>query len=236
MKSRVIKIVSIVAAIVSVLTVGVIGISHTVPPTPKELFEKSIQSIAELKAISETVGESYGTAVCINAEGHLITNAHVVTYKQMGGTIVYDAFYIRLANEDEYHAVELVKYDLKKDIAVLKNKDSAINLTPIKIGNSDKLSYGDKVYAIGNGSNYGLAITHGIISTPKINIEYEDVVREVIQSDITISAGNSGGALLDNKGNLIGITSFRTKDSQGNVVYGLVYSVPVNIIIDYIDQ
>ncbi len=92
------------------------------------------------------------------------------------------------------------------------------------------------MFAIGNGSNYGLAITHGIISTPRINIEYEKTIREVIQSDITISAGNSGGALLDGKGNLIGITSFRTKDNQGNVVYGLVYYIPINTVINYLDS
>ena len=196
MKNKIIKFISIAAAILSLLVVATIGAIHIAPPTPKKLFEKSIQSITELKAISENVGESYGTAVCINSDGYLVTNAHVVTYKQMGGSVVYDALFIRLANENEYHAVELVKYDLETDIAVLKISDSSVNLKPIKIGDSDKLSYGDRVYAIGNGSNYGLAITHGIISTPKINIEYEDIVREVIQSDITISAGNSGGALL----------------------------------------
>lgn len=234
MKHKLIKITSITAIIIFLLVVAIVGIIHLTPPNPNELFEKSIESIVELKAVSENIGESYGTAVCVKSGGILVTNAHVVTYKQMGEPVEFNEYSIRFANEEEYHPVELIKYDLETDIAVLKIRDSSVKLKPIEIGDSDKLSFGDKVYAIGNGSNYGLAITHGIISIPKINIEYEGVTREVIQSDITISAGNSGGALLDEKGNLIGITSFRTKDNQGNVVYGLVYSVPINIIADYL--
>ena len=234
MKDKIIKFVITVTIMVIFLAVIVIRATQVTSPTPEKVFEKSVQSIVELKAVSEDVGESYGTAVCINSNGYLVTNAHVVTYKQMGESIRFDEYFIRLANEDAYHVVELVKYDLETDIAVLKSGTS-VDLKPIKIGNSDKLSFGDNVYAIGNGSNYGLALTHGIISIPKINVEYEEIMREVIQSDITISAGNSGGALLDDKGKFIGMTSFRTKDNQGNVVYGLVYSVPVNIIVDYIN-
>lgn len=234
MKNKTIKAIFITAIVILLFVATIIGIIHMIPPTPNKLFEKSIESIVELKAISENVGESYGTAVCIKSDGYLVTNSHVVTYKQMGESLLFDEYFIRLANEEEYHTVELIKYNLETDIAVLKISDSSVSLKPIEIGNSDELSFGDKVYAIGNGSNYGLAITHGIISIPKINIEYEGITREVIQSDITISAGNSGGALLDEKGNLIGITSFRTKDNQGNVVYGLVYSVPINLVMGYV--
>lgn len=234
MKNKIIRFISIISMIAVLLVAIIIGVVYIIPPTAKELFDNSIQSIVELKAVSENVGESYGTAVCIKTEGYLVTNAHVITYKQMGESILFDECYIRLANSDEYLAVELVKYDLETDIAVLKISDKSVALRPINIGNSDTLSFGDEVYAIGNSSNYGLAITHGIISTPKINIEYENITREVIQSDITISAGNSGGALLDEKGDLIGITSFRTKDNQGNVVHGLVYSIPINTIINYL--
>ncbi|UKI50761.1 MAG: S1C family serine protease [Clostridium sp.] len=74
-----------------------------------------------------------------------------------------------------------------------------------------KISSGDKVYAIGNGMNHGIGINEGIISLPQVNIEYENNVRNVIQCDLIINEGNSGGALLDSKGRLIGITTFRLK-------------------------
>ena len=236
MKNKFIKIIPILSTIVILLSVIIIGFIHVSTIAPDKIFEQSIQSIVELKAVSESAGESHGTAVCIEENNILVTNAHVVTYSKMGDNLKFDEYYIRLANETEYHQVTLVKYDLETDIAVLKVDDVSVNLEPIKIGDSDKLSFGDEVYAIGNGSNFGLAITHGIISMPKINIEYEETMREVIQSDITIASGNSGGALLDEKGRLVGVTSFRTKDNQGNIVYGLVYSIPVNIILDYVNS
>ena len=63
----------------------------------------------------------------------------------------------------------------------------------------DNYSYGDKVYAIGNTSNYGIGISEGIISVPLVNVKYDDISRLVIQADIDISSGNSGGALLNEK-------------------------------------
>ena len=236
MKKKIITVASILALVLSLLIAITIGVIHLYPLKPDKLFEQSMQSIVELKAVSENAGESYGTAVCIESSDVLVTNAHVVTYSKMGENIEFDEYYIRIADEEEYRTVSLVKYDIDTDIAVLKVDDPNTDLKPIKIGNSDKLSFGDEVYAIGNGSNYGLAITQGIISMPKLNIEYEDKIREVIQSDITIASGNSGGALLDDRGRLIGMTSFRTKDNQGNIVYGLVYSIPINMIVEYVNS
>ena len=186
------------------------------------------------KAYSESVGESYGTAVFVKEDGRLVTNAHVVTYKRLGIVNTFDEYSIRFAYEENYRLVELIKYDVEKDLAVLKLSDSAVKFDTLEIGDSEELEFGEKVYAIGNGSNYGLSITQGIVSTPKINIEYDGVRREVIQSDLTISAGNSGGALVDRRGKLIGITTFRTKDNQGEVIYGLVYSIPVAIVLEYV--
>lgn len=68
-----------------------------------------------------------------------------------------------------------------------------------------------------------------------MNIIYEEKTRAVIQCDLTIAQGNSGGALLDKKGRLVGITTFRTKDNSGNVIYGIVYCIPINIVLNNIN-
>ena len=65
-------------------------------------------------------------------------------------------------------------------------------------------------------------------------VELDGLTRNVIQCDLTIAAGNSGGALLNDNGELIGITTFRTKDMSGNVIYGIVYCIPVNTVLGYI--
>lgn len=203
-------------------------------PTAERIFQESIDNVVEIKASSEGIGESFGTAVLIDKDGTLISNAHVVTYKKLGQMHLFDAFQIRFSNEIEYKTVELIKYNEDLDIAVLSI--SSIKSKPITIGKSNKLHYGQDVYAVGNAMNYGISITKGIISNPLVEIKYEDVLRKVIQCDVVINEGNSGGALLDEWGKLIGITTFRLKDNKGSTIYGLGYCVPIDSVMEYIYQ
>lgn len=200
----------------------------------KQIYYESIHNIVEVKA-SSSREENYGTAVFIGKEGQLVTNAHVVTYKKNGIQRAYDKLQIRFATEDDYREVNLVKFDSDLDIAILQSLDEDIRSNGIQLGNSDLVDYGERVYSIGNSMNHGISISEGILSVSCIEIEYDGKVREVIQSDINITSGSSGGALLNSKGELIGITSFRVKDNMGEVVYGTGFSVPVNKVIEYID-
>ena len=197
-----------------------------------KVYNDSIQSIVEVKAVKEDIGESFGTGEIIKSDGTIITNAHVVTYARLGIVNEFDNYYIRFASEEDYREVSLIKYDSDLDLAVLKLDDVKVKV--LKTTDSLKINSGDKVYAIGNTSNKGIGISKGIISVPLVNIIYEEKTRAVIQCDLTIAQGNSGGALLNEKGKLIGITTFRTKDNLGNVIYGIVYCIPINIVLDYI--
>lgn len=200
------------------------------------VYNDYIYSIVEIKATKEEVGESFGTAEFINSDGDLITNAHVVTYKKLGEYYPFENFYIRFSFETEYRLVSLIKYDIDKDLAILQLQDKNCNFEALKIRDSLELSFNEKVYAIGNLNNLGLSITNGRISNPNINVNYENNNRNVIQCDITIADGNSGGALLDSNGNLIGITTFRLKDNKGNVIYGIAYCIPINTVMEYMES
>lgn len=199
----------------------------------KKLYDKSLQSVVEVKAYTKDVGESFGSAVLMKSDGTLVTNAHVVTYSKLGETKPFDEISIRFANSDDYLSVSLLKYDITKDLAVLKMKDKTKG-TPIKQGDIKKVKSGDEVFAIGNLSNYGIGITKGHVSVPKINIIVDGNKKEVIQCDITIVSGSSGGALVNRNGKLIGITTFRTKDNLGNVIHGIGYVIPINRVLEYI--
>lgn len=203
--------------------------------TTEEIFTDSINSIVELKSSSD-YGDSFGTAVIIDSSGRLITNAHVVTYIHKGELTASDVIKIRFASDNKYYSVKLLKYDTDVDLALLEFNHTPDNIKSMPIGKVNALHYGDDVYSIGNSMNYGISITKGIISIPHIIIEYEGKKREVIQADITISSGNSGGALLNSHGQLIGITSFRTNDSSGNIVYGLGYSIPINKVQNFLNS
>lgn len=82
----------------------------------------------------------------------------------------------------------------------------------------------------------GVGITEGIISLPEVNIVYEKVNRKVIQCDLTINDGNSGGALLNGEASLIGLTTFRLKDNSCNVIYGITFCIPIDLVITYLNS
>ena len=236
-KKIVLSICVVLSLIISVVALVLNFISFDDEKSASEIYQECLENVVELKAETESYGESYGTAEIITSDGIMVTNAHVVTYTRVSVVSTFEEYSFRFSYEDEYRSAELIKYDSEMDIAVLKITDTTdLNITPIKTGNSDTISAGDRVYAVGNAANYGIGIFEGIISIPLLNIEADGVTRAVIQCDLTIAAGNSGGALLNDKGELIGLTTFRTKDTSGNVIYGIVYSIPINTVLEYVSQ
>lgn len=221
--------------IISMVSLGFnIYFLATKPKSASGIFNSCKASILEIKAETEDVGISYGTAELISTDGTMITNAHIVTYSNLGETFTFENISVRFVDEENFREVSLIKYDTDLDIAVLKLVTIDRKITPIKIGDDNKLKAGDDVYAIGNLSNYGLSITKGIVSIPHINIKYNNITRNVIQCDLTISDGNSGGALVNSDGKLIGLTTFRLKDQSNNIIYGISYCIPINTVMEYI--
>lgn len=165
-----------------------------------------------------------GSGVIIDAgEGHIVTNNHVIA----------DAEKIVVTLEDgrEFEA-ELVGADPESDIALLKVEGD--DLVEIKLANSDKLRVGDFSVAIGNPFGLSHTVTSGIVSAmgrSGLNIEgYEDF----IQTDAAINQGNSGGALVNLKGELIGINTAILGASGGNV--GIGFAIPSNMMKSLVDQ
>ncbi len=204
-------------------------------PSARDVFNKNVLSVVEVRATTEGASESFGTGEFVRNDGTIITNAHVVSYKKDGEKTTFEKIYIRFADSDEYLAVALVKFDYNLDIAVLKYSGTEHKFRATELNSTEKLETGDAVFAIGNAMNYGLAISSGIVSIPLIKIINDGVTREVIQCDITIAEGNSGGALFDSSGRLIGITTFRTKDNEGKVVYGFAYCIPISYVLEFLD-
>lgn len=198
-----------------------------------DIYKMSIDSIVEIKSADEDIGESYGTGVIYDSAGYLVTNAHVVCYTLLGETYAFSNIEIRFAKTEMYQSATLIKFDTNVDLAILKIDNDSMKFNPINFSKVE-CNFGEKVFAIGNMSNYGLGISEGVISVPEVNIKYDNKSRLVIQADIDISSGNSGGALLNEKGQIIGITTFRTKDNQGNINYGFAYSIPIKLVIEYI--
>lgn len=232
MKKIIISLTSIFTSFLLALSVSGCGKKLTA----EQIYESCLYNVVEMKAVSDGVGESFGTAELVTTDGRFVTNAHVVTYSRLGVVNKFESYSVRFSYEEGYRAATLEKFDAEKDIAVLKLNDTAgLDLKPVKFGNSEELKAGESIYAVGNASNYGVGIFAGIISIPLINIELDGSVRSVIQCDLTIAAGNSGGALLNGSGEFVGMTTFRTKDNSGNVIYGIVYCIPADTVRAFLE-
>jgi len=168
--------------------------------------------------------QGVGSGVIVSPEGYILTNNHVVD----GATDVR----VTLSDKREFRA-RVVGTDPKTDLAVLKI--DASNLPSVVIGDSDKVQVGDYALAVGNPFGLGGTVTMGIISaTGRGNLGIEDY-EDFIQTDAPINPGNSGGALVNDRGDLIGInTAILANGSQGN--QGIGFAIPVSVARNVTDQ
>ncbi len=168
--------------------------------------------------------QSVGSGVIVDAErGYLITNHHVVAKA--------DEIIITLTDRRQLKA-ELVGSDPGTDVAVLKVEPG--NLTELPLSDSDMLQVGDYVLAVGNPFGLGQTVTSGIVSAlgrSGLGIEsYENF----IQTDASINPGNSGGALVNLKGELVGINTAIIAPGGGNI--GIGFAIPINMARQIMDQ
>ncbi len=168
-----------------------------------------------------------GSGVIVSANGYIVTNHHVITDRQ-GNRV--DEIRIQLADGSEYPA-EVIGSDAPTDIAVLKI-ESENALPAITIADSDLLRVGDVVFAIGNPLEVGMTATMGIVSATgrtSLGILGSGGYENFIQTDAAINLGNSGGALVDARGRLIGINTAIFSRSGGNI--GIGFAIPVNMAV-----
>jgi Trypsin-like serine proteases, typically periplasmic, contain C-terminal PDZ domain len=170
-----------------------------------------------------------GSGVIISPQGYIITNHHVVE-----GARGREADEIRVLLGDgvEYEA-ELVGSDRKTDVAVLKVKPDE-PLPALTLADSEKLRVGDVVFAIGNPLDVGLTATQGIVSATGRDqggrILGPGSYENFIQTDAAINLGNSGGALIDARGRLVGINTAIVSRSGGSI--GIGFAIPVNMVLN----
>lgn len=172
------------------------------------------------------ITQGSGSGIIVSADGHIITNNHVVEGAK--NIKVY------LQDDTEYDAV-LVGTDEKSDLAVIKIE--AAGLTPVVMGDSDALVVGEDVVAIGNplGELRGTA-TSGMVSALSRTITIDDRAMTLLQTDAAINPGNSGGGLFNARGELVGIINAKVASSSTE---GLGFAIPVNnakqVISDLMD-
>ena len=199
-----------------------------------EGIRPAVISVYSSKTVREQVPEFYrqlgvqgreqrqrgmGSGVIISSDGYILTNNHVVEEA--------DELKVLLGDDREFTA-KLIGTDPKTDVAVIKIE--AENLPTVTLADSAKLRVGDVVFAIGNPLGVGQTVTMGIVSATGRKVGILDEVagyEDFIQTDAAINQGNSGGALIDARGRLVGINSAILSNTQGNI--GIGFAIPINL-------
>ena len=176
--------------------------------------------------------QSSGTGIIIgqtDKELLIVTNNHVVNSAQV----------LSVGFADETACEAKVKgTDRDRDLAVIAvkmediSKETREKIRVIELGRSSELQVGEQVIAIGNALGYGQSVTTGIVSALNRQVTVDDSTNTLIQTDAAINPGNSGGALLNRKGQLVGINSAKYSDTS---VEGMGYAIPVDDVVDIIE-
>jgi S1-C subfamily serine protease len=176
------------------------------------------------------VQRALGSGFVIDKAGYIVTNYHVVGEAQ--------SVHVSFSNNETMKA-QIVGKDPFTDTALLKVEASSRALKPLDLGNSDAVQVGDQVAAIGNPFGYDRSITLGIVSALQRSLTAPNgsPIDHVIQTDAALNHGNSGGPLLNTRGQVIGVNSaISTGDTgaEGNV--GIGFAIPINTVRDVIAE
>jgi serine protease Do len=167
-------------------------------------------------------GQGIGSGFIISTDGYVLTNAHVVADS--------DEVTVRLADSREFKG-KIVGVDSRTDVALLKV--NATGLPTVKLGNSEQLKVGEWVAAIGSPFGFVNTITAGIVSAKGRSLPDESFV-PFIQTDVAVNPGNSGGPLLNLKGEVVGINSAIYSRTGGYM--GVSFAIPIEVALDVTKQ
>lgn len=224
--------------------------SYSVEKTVKEVSTNNTENISQVleeasksvvgisKIVSNDTGIfsinsektlSLGSGIILSDNGYILTNEHVSGSK-------YSKCYISIAGEKEEYQGTVVWSDSDIDLSIIKIEK--LGLIPANLGNSDKIRIGSSVFAIGNpiGVEFERTVTGGIISAVDRTIKLKDdedysYMEDLIQTDATINSGNSGGPLINENGEVIGLNTVKIEDAEG-----IGFAIPINIVKPIIEK
>lgn len=200
---------------------------------------KSVVNIASVRMMQDQLFRVFpvqgvGSGIVIDTRGHILTNNHVID-----GT---DRLRVTFGDSKQVNA-KVVGKDEETDLAVVRaefdtnSNDDEITLQPANFGNSEELKVGQIVMALGNpfGLTGGPTVTAGIISSLNRNVQFDNGILELVQTDAAINPGNSGGPLINTNGEVVAINTAKIPYGQG-----IGFAVPINtvksVLTDLVDN
>jgi len=203
-----------------------VGVAKKVQPSIVAItVEYSVNSIFNR---GTSTAQAKGSGIIISEDGYILTNNHVINSATSSSNLFYEIekankVTVKLYDETEYSA-EIIGTDSQTDLAVIKiDKDG---LTAAELGDSDSVQVGEFAMAIGSPLGLDNSVTAGIVSAVNREVTDEDKnTYKTIQTDAAINSGNSGGALVNSKGQVIGVNTLKL---SGSDVEGVGFAIPIN--------
>lgn len=201
-----------------------------------EKVTKNVVNIASVRMVTDELLrifpiEGVGSGILIDNQGHILTNYHVVDHARRLKVTIYDGktFNAKVIGTDKLTDLAVLKIEFDSNSPNNINNNTNINrldtIPSAELGDSDSLRVGQIAIAVGNpfGLTGGPTVTTGIISSLNRNIEFEDGILELVQTDAAINPGNSGGPLVNTNGEIIAINTAKIP-----YAHGIGFAVPVN--------
>ena len=194
-----------------------------------QVFEEAAPGVVTIRSVFEDAGAAEGSGFVLNAEGEIVTNAHVVTDESTGERDPADQVYVEFPDRNVVSA-EIVGFDPFVDVALLRIEPNGLELQPLELGDDGELHVGQPVAAIGSPFGEQQSLSVGVVSATDRSVrsltQFE--IAGAIQTDASINPGNSGGPLLDVAARVIGINQQIETSSGAND--GVGFAVPVSSV------
>lgn len=208
---------------------SIVGIQVTYTTTTNSFFGFGMPSTSEATAS--------GSGIIISEDGYIVTNNHVVDTSSSNSSYSYysisdaTSVKVKLYNSDELYDAKIIGKDSQTDLAILKIEKT--DLTAAEFADSDDVTVGEFAMAVGSPLGLDTTVTTGIVSAVNREVESDGTTYVCIQTDAAINSGNSGGALVNSDGKVIGINTLKL---SGTGVEGIGFAIPINSTLDVIDD
>jgi len=214
--------------------------------TPQQIYQKHAASVVEITATfpgsydiwgqQTGGGQALGTGFVVSEDGYILTNAHVVSQSGQAVSTVTVTFKGEGTQGAQVEGTVLGA-DESTDVALIKvDPSQSPGLLPIPLGDSSKVTVGEAVVAIGNPLGLDFSLSSGVVSATNRELQSPNgaTISDGIQTDAAINSGNSGGPLINAKGQVIGINEQIASQGGGNE--GIGFAVPINTAVQVMEQ
>jgi S1-C subfamily serine protease len=199
------------ASLIVLVCSGGLAFGQTATVTP-DVIERVSKAVVLLKGATDG-GTVVGSGFVLSSDGKIVTNLHVIRSLKAGG--------VQLSSGETYDSFNVLAYDERKDIAIIQI--AGFDLATLELGNSNEVRIGEPVVAIGSPRGLQGTVTAGVVSSVRDDPASSGF--KVIQTDAAANPGNSGGPLVNSKGQVIGIVTSKLRASEG-----LNFAIPINYV------